>query len=486
MSARLSRFAFPMSARPENPARGVWSTSEVRQRVVGADVKVPLLDGSMRPYVNFDNAATTPALWDVLEALDLFMPWYAGARRDAGFKSEISSAAYEDAREIVGWFFGADMSHQVVLFVKNATEAINKAARRLALGRDDIVLVSLMEHHSNDLPWRGQANVVHVGLRPDGALDVDDLRAKFEQYGRRIRLLAVTGASNVTGYINPIHELAELAHGYGALILVDAAQLAPHRGIRIRPAGDPGHLDFLVASAHKMYAPLGAGVLIGPRKIFAEGAPDNCGGGATEIVTEDAVYWAGLPDREEAGAPNVIGAVAMAAACRVLTEIGMDRLAAHEADLTRYALTQLRGIEGIEIYGDADPMNAAGRLGIIPFNLHGMSHHLVSAALSYEYGIGVHNGCCCAQPYVLQLLDIPEPVAWSWRKQIVAGVRAHLPGLVRISFGCYNSSEEADRLIQALRNIAAGQIAGTYEQDQASGAYCERTFHPELEQYFKL
>ncbi len=149
-------------------------------------------------------------------------------------------------------------------------------------------------------------------------------------------------------------------------------------------------------------------------------------------------------------------------------------------------MTELRKIEGIEIYGDADPANASNRLGVIPFNLHGLSHYLVSAVLSYEYGIGVRNGCFCAHPYVLHLMDIPEPVAWSWRKQVVAGMRAHLPGLVRISFGCYNTEEEVDWLVRALHNIAAGEIAGTYEQDRASGAYHERTFHPELAQYFKL
>ena len=339
-------FSYRNSARLDVASRDDLAMAEIRQRVVGLDVKVPLLDGSKQPYVNLDNAATTPALWDVLETLDLFMPWYSSIHRGKGFKSEISSEAYDDAREIVGRFFGADMSSQVVIFVKNTTEAVNKAARRIGLNKDDVVLLSLMEHHSNDLPWRAQATVVHLALRPDGSLDMDDVRAKFAQYGDRVKLLAVSGASNVTGYINPLHELAELAHSYGALILADAAQLAPHRGIHIRPAGDPGHLDFLVASAHKMYAPFGTGVLIGPRKIFSEGAPDYSGGGTVEIVTEDAVYWAGPPDREEAGSPNVIGAVAMAAACKALTEIGMDRLAAHEADLTRYALTELRKIEG--------------------------------------------------------------------------------------------------------------------------------------------
>jgi cysteine desulfurase/selenocysteine lyase len=462
------------------------AVEEIRQRVVGLDVKVPTLDGSRRPYINFDNAATTPSFWDVCEALDLFLPWYSSIHRGNGFKSSVSTQAYDDARHIVGEFFGADPTEQVVIFVKNSTEAINKAARRIPLSLDDVVLVSLMEHHSNDLPWRPQATVIHAAVTPQGELDVEDVRQKFAEHGKRIKLLAITGASNVTGAISPIHELAELAHGYGAWILVDAAQLAPHRAISMGSAGDPGHIDFLVASAHKMYAPFGTGVLIGPREIFGRGAPDYSGGGTVEIVTEDDVYWAAPPDRDEAGSPNVVGAVAMAAACRVLREVGMDRLAAHEADLTRYTLEQLNHIEGVELYGDPNAASAGDRLGVIPFNVKGLSHYLVGAVLSTEYAVGVRNGCFCAHPYVLRLLDIPDPVAWSWRKQVVSGVRAHLPGLVRISYGCYNSHEEVDWLVRALRRIARGEISGDYQQDQATGTFWERGFEPDLEEYFRL
>jgi cysteine desulfurase/selenocysteine lyase len=457
-----------------------------RQRVVGLDVKVPVLDGSRRRYVNFDNAATTPAFWDVCETMELFLPWYSSIHRGTGFKSGIATEAYDDARHIVGHFFDADSAEQVVIFVKNSTEAINKAARRIPLSSDDIVMVSQMEHHSNDLPWRPQAAVLHAAVTPQGELDLDDVRRLFAEHGKRIKLLAISGASNVTGAINPIHELAELAHSYGALILVDAAQLAPHRAIQIGPAGDPGHLDFLVASAHKMYAPFGTGALIGPRELFGRGAPDYSGGGTVEIVTEDDVYWASPPDRDEAGSPNVLGAVAMASACRVLLEIGMARLARHEAELTRYTLEELKAIEGIELYGLTDPASAEHRLGVIPFNVRGLPHYLVGAVLSTEYAIGVRNGCFCAHPYVLRLLDIPDPVAWSWRKQVVSGVRAHLPGLVRISYGCYNSQEEVDWLVRALRKIACGEIAGDYEQDQATGTFWERSFHPDPEEYFKL
>ncbi len=463
-----------------------WAPDEIRQRIVGLDVKVPLLDGSRRPYINLDNAATTPAFWDVCETLELFLPWYSSIHRGTGLKSGVATQAYDDARRIVGSFLGADPAAQVVIFVKNSTEAINKVARRISLKPDDVVLVSLMEHHSNDLPWRSQATVVHAGVMPDGALDMEDLRRKLAYYGKRVKLLAITGASNVTGAINPIHELAELAHSYGTQILVDAAQLAPHRRIHMGPAGEPGHIDFLVASAHKMYAPFGTGVLIGPEAVFTEGAPDYSGGGTVEIVTEDDVFWTSPPDRDEAGSPNVLGAVAMAAACGVLEELGMEHLAAHEADLTRYTLEALASVDGIEIYGSPDPARAGERLGVIPFNVKGLSHYLVAAVLSAEYAVGVRNGCFCAHPYILRLLDIPEPVAWSWRKQVVGGVRAHLPGLVRISFGCYNTREEVDWLVQALQNIARGDIAGDYEQDQATGTFHERNFRPDLAEFFKL
>ena len=199
----------------------------------------------------------------------------------------------------------------------------------------------MLEHHSNDLPWRGRFRTVHVGLGPDGALDIEDLDRCLAEHAGHIALLAVSGASNVTGVVQPVHELAEKVHAAGGRILVDAAQLAPHRPIDMRAHDDPGHLDFVALSAHKMYAPYGTGALVGARAAFAP-APDHAGGGTVRAVTTDAIVWADLPDREEAGSPNVVGAIAMAAAIRTLTTIGLDRIAAHERELTRYAMDRLR------------------------------------------------------------------------------------------------------------------------------------------------
>ena len=207
------------------------SIDNVRQQIVGIDVEVPLLDGSHRPYVNFDNAASTPALRPVHEKVNEFMHWYSSVHRGTGFKSQVATEAYDLAHDIVGCFLGANLETNTVVLGKNATEAINKVARRFPLEHDDVVICSLMEHHSNDLPWRQQARLVHVGVRDDGALDEEEFDRLLVRHAGRVKLVAISGASNVTGHLNPIHRLAEKAHAAGARILVDAAQLAPHRAI---------------------------------------------------------------------------------------------------------------------------------------------------------------------------------------------------------------------------------------------------------------
>jgi cysteine desulfurase/selenocysteine lyase len=458
----------------------------VRESVVGVDKQVPLLDGTLRTYINFDNAASTPCLQPVYETLSEFLEWYSSVHRGTGFKSQLATEAYDQAHDIVARFVGADPESNVVIFGKNTTDALNKLARRFPFAEGDVVLCSLMEHHSNDLPWRAVAEVVHVGVDERGALDEAGLDAMLERYAGRVKLVAVTGASNVTGYINPVHRLAEKAHAAGAKILVDAAQLAPHRGIDVRPDDATDHLDFLALSAHKMYAPFGTGALIGPRDFFCHGDPDDTGGGTVDFVTVDAVRWADLPDREEAGSPNVVGAVAMAKAVLCLEEMGMENVAAHEAALVSYMLEKLNGIEGVSVYGLTDAAQADRRVGVVPFSVDGVSHYLVAAILSAEGGIGVRNGCFCAHPYLLRLMDVTEEEARLRRQEIVSGTRARLPGLVRASFGCYNTTQEVDRFIAVLSQVASHQWRGQYVQDAASGEYRLQGFRPDLDEYFRL
>jgi selenocysteine lyase/cysteine desulfurase len=363
---------------------------------------------------------------------------------------------------VIARFVGADTRTNTVIFGKNTTEAINKLAFRYPLPPGSVVLSTSMEHHSNDLPWR-RTTVVRARVTSSGRLDMEDVDRLFEEFGERIGLVAVSGASNVTGFVQPIHVLARKAHAVGARILVDAAQLAAHRRIDVKPDDDPEHIDFVALSAHKMYAPFGAGALVGRRDIFLNDPPEYQGGGTVDIVTPDEVYWADLPDRDEAGSPNVIGAVAMAVAARTLMDIGMDAIERHEASVTRYALERLQSVPGIVMYGDTDTA-AAGRVGVVPFNLGRMHHALVAAILGSEAGIGVRNGCFCAQSYVAHLLRMTPAEQDDKRREHLAGDRSRKPGMVRASLGAYNGCAEIDALADMLERIARGDYHGEYVQ----------------------
>jgi selenocysteine lyase/cysteine desulfurase len=440
-----------------------------RDSFVGIDEPVPVLDGRLVPYVSLDNAASTPALRSVIDAVDHFLPFYSGVHRGTGYKSRLSTATFERARELVGEFVGADPERDVVVFTKNTTEAINKLARAFQVDADSVVLTTMLEHHSNDLPWRARVRTVHVGVCPDGTLDLDDLDGRLTEHTGRVALLALSGASNVTGVVQPVHQVAEKVHAAGGRILVDAAQLAPHRAIDMRPHDDPGHLDFVALSAHKMYAPYGTGALVGLRRAFGP-TPDHAGGGTVTAVTTDSVAWADVPDREEAGSPNVIGAVALAAAVRALMEIGLDEIAAHERELTRYAIGRLAAVPGLRLHGPTCISGATAKLGVIPFTIDGIDHALVAAVLGYEHGVGVRSGCFCAHPYIAHLLGLDQAASTAWVERARQGDKRGAPGMVRISHGCYNDRSDVDVIVAALEQIVAGDIAGNYRADM-DGSY---------------
>ena len=463
------------------------SVHDFRHLFVGLNAEVPLINGDHKRYINFDNAASTPSLLSVQKAVNDFLNFYSSVHRGTGFKSQLSTYTYEQARHAVLDFIGADPRDHICIFVKNTTEAINKLAHRFPFSADrDVVLTSGMEHHSNDLPWRAVAKTIHVRLTPLGCLDEGDFDKKLAYYKDRVALVAITGASNVTGHLNPIHRLAEKAHSTGAQILVDCAQLAPHRKVDMRPVDDPSHLDYVTISAHKMYAPFGTGALIGRRETFEKGTPDQRGGGTVAIVTLDDVVWAEPPDRDEAGSPNTVGAVALAAAINQLEEVGMETVAQHEIELTEYALEKMKSISGLQIFGANCPTQDIDRLGVIPIQIEGMSHFLVAAILGQEFGIGVRNGCFCAHPYLLHLLGLNSAQASAVRTRMMAGDRKDMPGMVRVSFGLYNTLEEIDDLIEALNYISRGMYRGAYKQDKATGEYTSQGWSPDFEKYFSF
>src|SRR5438105_7569357 len=325
-------------------------TTYPRPRTVGARAEVPLFDGKYVRYVNLDSAASTPSLVKVQQAVQAFLPWYSSVHRGAGYKSRLSTHLYEHARDIVMRFVGANPSTHVVIFVRNTTEALNLLAHRIVLEPGELILTTRLEHHSNLLPWYRRPHEL-VELTHDGRIDLDDLEHRLQQHQGKIRLVTITAASNVTGLLPDIRRAARLAHAHNALIAGDAARLAPHRSLSMGSIGDTERIDMLAFSGHKLYAPFGSGALVVPATLFADGEPMLVGGGSVCLVTSSGISWATGPDLEEAGSPNVIGVVAMAAALEELMRFGMDRVAEHERDLTKYAIRHLQDIPGLTLYG---------------------------------------------------------------------------------------------------------------------------------------
>ncbi len=458
--------------------------SALRNEIVGIETCVPLLDGTERRYVFLDNAASTPVFRRVMDALTEYLPWYSGVHRGTGFKSLLSTAVFDGAHEAVGRFVGADPATSTVIFARNTTECVNRLANRFPFRSGDVVITSVMEHHSNDLPWRRHAAVVHVGIRPDGRLDLDGMRNSLREYAGRVRIVAINGASNISGICTPVHEIARWAHEAGAQLFVDAAQLAPHRPVRMLADDDPEHIDFLALSAHKLYAPFGTGALIGPKRFFEEGDPDLVGGGVVEVVTLERAFWNRPPHKEEAGSPNVPGGVALAAAVDMLQRVGMDAIADHEHDLLEYAYGKLKAIPGLRLYGPTDSIRE--KVGVIAFNVEGMHHALTAAILGVEGGIGVRNGCFCAHPYVKQLLRVSPEDDRRLTEEVIGGNKSNMPGMVRASLGCYNNEEDIDRLVEMLQRVVRKEYRGAYRQDRATGAFHAEGFAPDFSRYFRF
>jgi selenocysteine lyase/cysteine desulfurase len=383
--------------------------------------------------------------------------------RGAGRKSQLSTSAYEAARAAALGFAGRSPgTGDIAIICRNTTEAINHLAYRLRLAADDVVVTTVVEHHANLLPWARLCRRRFVECGSDGTFTVEEVTTTLDD-GPRPRLLAVTGASNVTGWQPPIDDIVAAAHERNVPVLVDAAQLAPHRPL-------PADADFVAWSGHKMYAPFGAGALIGPRAAFADGDPFLAGGGAVDLVDLDEVAWTDPPDREEAGSPNVIGAVALHAAIEELGGIGWDTVSDHDTNLHRRLRSGLAAIPGVRVLGPETGDGAT--LPLATFTVAGVPHALVAARLSAEHGIGVRHGCFCAHPYLMRLLGLgPDETARHW-DAVRHGDRRDLPGAIRASAGLSTSIDDIDRLVSAVADIASGRPSPvTYHQDPRTGDF---------------
>ena len=453
---------------------------DARDRIVGVARSVPISGGRSVAFVNFDNAATTPAFRDVADCITEFLDWYGPVHRGTGAHSHISTRCYDRSRAIMAEFAGADPEIHTAIFTRNTTDSINKLAGILSRderppalsGPNGLVLCTVLEHHSNLLPWRRNAGRVEcVDCRAsDAALDLEQLEQKLRKHSGAVRLVAVTGASNVTGFAPPIRRIARLAHQHGAEIFVDAAQLAAHHPLDMGRPGEPESLDYVAFSAHKMYAPFGAGILVGPKAAFERGEPTQAGGGTVRLVSEDRVIWADAPAREEAGTPNLVGAVAMAKAAQVLSEIGMEQVAAHEAALRTHMVESLLSIPRVRVFGAETPEDHS-QVGIIGFTVERMDHSLLAAALGHEWGVGLRHGCFCAHPYVMRLLGVGPAEIEKLARKAELNDHSGFPGLVRISLGLYNTRQEIDYVAEAIRSVLDRGPRERYVLDRPTGEY---------------
>ncbi|MCU0505290.1 MAG: aminotransferase class V-fold PLP-dependent enzyme [Chloroflexi bacterium] len=448
------------------------------REIVGADIEVPVVTGGTRRYVNLDVAASAPALRTVADGVAEVLPWYASVHRGAGFKSRVSTELYERAREAIRAFVGGRPDDAVVI-TRNTTDAINLLAS--ALPERTTVLVFAVEHHANMLPWRhgthhGRVRYLPVPASPDDLVAQLDAALReeraggmapdgTERAGRGPILVSTTGASNVTGEIWPLGRISETAHAHGARFMVDAAQLAPHLPVDMARDG----IDYLAMSGHKLYAPYGAGALVGRHDWLEETEPFLWGGGAVRFVTLDDVMWAPLPDRQEAGSPNVLGAVAMGIACETLAGIGMESIAAEELAMHAHAVGRLSAIPGVRVHltwGLDQP-----HIGLVTFAVDGYDHGEVASILSAEHAIGVRHGCFCAHPLMLHLLHMDDGSAAAIREALRAGESPALPGAVRMSFGLATTEADIDAVADALASIAADGPGWTYAVSPATGEW---------------
>lgn len=406
----------------------------LRRSCIGLHTPVPTLEGD-KPFVNLDNGASTPT----------FSPVWDSFRRTWRLSPDVHGEVIRGVKTIIGEFLGAKATDYETIFTVNTTEAINLVAEHLGRQPDTVVLNTFLEHNSNELPWRSSPNLdlIRLPVDDEGFVDLAELEKQLlafnqsaEHAPKRIRLVSVSGASNVLGVYNDLSEIARIVHQYDARLLVDGAQLIAHRPIDIGTVD----IDYFVFSAHKAYAPFGSGVLLARKGLLAF-SPDE---------------WSRI---QESGKENVAGIAALGKALQLLRRIGLERIQAEEQALTARALVGLTAIPGLKVYGIQDPESPsfAGKGGVIVFELKGWLPHRAARTLTERYGIGLRYGCHCAHLLIKRLLHVPR---WAeslqgWMVRLIP--QLNLPGLVRISLGIENTAADIDALIQALGKLARKQ-----------------------------
>jgi cysteine desulfurase / selenocysteine lyase len=386
-----------------------------------------------QPLIYFDNAATTQKPRQVIDAIvDYYNNHNGNVHRGVHTLSMEATELHEQARKRIAKFINAK-SESEIIFVRGTTEAINLVAHSLGcnnLGEGDEVLVSMMEHHSDIVPWELLSQckgfkVKYANVHNDSTLDYEDFESKIT---KKTRICCLSHVSNVTGVINDVKRITKVAHDNGALMLVDGAQSVPHMTVDVQGIG----MDFLAFSGHKMLGPTGIGVLYGKKEVLEKMAPFEGGGEMIKEVSinkgQCSISWNELPWKFEAGTPNIAGAVGLGAAVKYLEGLGMQNVFSHEKELTKYAYERIREYSNVTLYG---PTDLTKKCGIMPFGVKGFSSH-ETAALFDEYGIALRSGYHCAQP----LHEVLK-----------------LQSSARASFYIYNTKEEVDRFTDILKEL---------------------------------
>ncbi len=426
----------------QEPEDEVHTLDNIRDYVVGVDEPVELADGSTRALINFDNAATTPSFRPVMAEVDSKLEMYGSIGRGFSQKSNYSTDLYNETRDKVLDFVGADYPTYTCFYVNNTTDGLNKLASALIETGDEVVLATRMEHHANDLSWRERCKVIYAEVDEQGRMIYEEIEKMLKE--NHVDYVSVTAASNVTGYVTDVHRIAKLAHQYGAKIIVDGAQIVAHRSFSMRGETPEEDIDFFVFSAHKMYSPYGGGAVVGLWEELDQHMPEFYGGGTVTVVGD---YWWGnklAPALYEAGSPNYPGVVGMGKAMDILQEVGFENIREHEQKLIRKMIDGLLQFENVTVYGDTE--NISDRVGVVTFNFSDVNSHLLAEHLANDCGIATRRGLFCAHPYCWRLLGVPDDAVMGYE----SCEGPYTPGMIRVSFGIYNTEEEVDEFLKLL------------------------------------
>ena len=472
---------------------------KIKDDFIGLNTEYTLVDGKKYPRIYLDSTASTLMMGVAYRASRQFLKHYSNTHSLLHFSAKVSTKTYNWIHDKILDFVGADSEEFTCFFMgSGVTSGMNKMAKTMNRLRPerDMVLVSMMEHHSNDLPHRKHGGkVLHIPLESNelmaGKINLDVLEKYLEKFSERINYVSITGLSNVTGIINPINQIAKLAHKYGVYVIVDAAQMAAHVPIQMSGFSDESmEIDALLFSGHKTYAPGSPGVIIARKSFMESVEPEDVGGGMVDKVFPDNYFVSKeFPDREEAGTPNILGAITLGAAIHVLDSIGMDNILKEDEELIQYTMDKMDSISDIYIYGDTDIVKCP-RAGTISFNIIDMDHGLVAAILNDYFNIAVRNECFCAHPYVEKMLHMTHKDQISdleCQDNRLAWTVEPWMGMVRVSFGLYNNQKDIDFLIIALTKIIENK---NYYREQYlindDGDYKHKTFHFSSKDFFSL